>query len=81
MSECDEEPEEDVGHGDFNVRDEIVKTYRMAKENVDLRLKALTLLLKVDPPAPGVKPGDADDDEEDTRSSVQKAHQKLNGTR
>ncbi len=81
MSECDEEPDEDVEIDGFNVRDEIVKTYRLARENVDLRLKALTLLLKVDPPAPGVKPGDAANDEEDPRSSVQKAHQKLNGTR
>lgn len=75
MTEHDEEPDDD----DFDVRDEIVKTYHLAKDSVDLRLKALTLLLKVHPPAPGVKPGDDDGEEEDNRSSVEKAHRKLNG--
>jgi len=63
----------------FDLEQEIVKTYRLAHDSVDLRIKALALLLKLNPAKPPGAPTDIDDDDQMTQSAVQKAQEKLNG--
>lgn len=63
------EPEEELP---FDFETEVIATYRLAKQDVELRIKALSLLAKVQPAKPSVKPDGAS-------SAVQKAQAKMNG--
>lgn len=56
----------------FDFETEVIATYRLAKLDVELRIKALMLLAKVQPTKPTVKPGGAD-------GAAQRAQAKMNG--
>lgn len=66
------------GEDDFDFVRECIETYRLAENDVESRIKALTLLQKVLPPRLTVKEPEANTT---NRSAVKKAQDALRGSK